>query len=100
MSRRRGRAVGGGQRGHALCLPLLRRFAAFRRHLVYTGGAAGGGDRRSRRPPVVALVTDPLRGDMIRKGTPGHAFAIVAVAGLTIVVLVGGLLAIGALMGR
>jgi len=37
---------------------------------------------------------------MIRKGTPGYAFTIVVVAGLACVVLVGGLLAVAAVMGR
>ena len=37
---------------------------------------------------------------MVRKGTRGYAFTIVAVAGIAFVVLVGGLLAIGAMMGR
>jgi hypothetical protein len=37
---------------------------------------------------------------MIRKGTRGYAFTIVVVAGLALVVLLGGLLAIGAMMGR
>ncbi len=37
---------------------------------------------------------------MIRKGTRGYAFTIAAVAGLAFVVLIGGLLAIGAMMGR
>ena len=36
-----------GMRRHALCLPLLRRFAAVRGGLVH----AGGGDRRRRRHP-------------------------------------------------
>jgi hypothetical protein len=37
---------------------------------------------------------------MIRKGTHGYAFTIVVVAGLAFVVLLGGLLAIAAMMGR
>ncbi len=37
---------------------------------------------------------------MVRKGTRGYAFTIVVVAGLAVVVLIGGLLAIGAMMGR
>ena len=37
---------------------------------------------------------------MIRKDTRGYALAIVVAAGLAFVVLLGGLLAIGAMMGR
>jgi hypothetical protein len=37
---------------------------------------------------------------MFRKGTSGYAFTIVVVAGLALVVLLGGLLALGAMMGR
>jgi len=37
---------------------------------------------------------------MIRRGTRGYAFTIVVVAGLAFVVLIGGLLAIGAMMGH
>jgi len=37
---------------------------------------------------------------MIRKGTRGYAFTIVVVAGLAFMVLLGGLLAVGAMMGR
>jgi hypothetical protein len=37
---------------------------------------------------------------MIRKGTRGYALTIVVVAGLAFVVLMGGLLTVGAMMGR
>jgi hypothetical protein len=37
---------------------------------------------------------------MIRKGTRGYTFTIVAVAGLAFVGLIGGLLVIGAMMGH
>jgi len=37
---------------------------------------------------------------MIRKGTRGYAFTIVVVAGLAFMALLGGLLAVGAMMGR
>ncbi len=40
------------------------------------------------------------RGLMVRKGTRGYAFAIVVVAGLAFVVLLGGLLAIAAMTGH
>ena len=41
-----------------------------------------------------------MTGNMIRKGRSGYAFTIVVVAGLAFIVLLGGLLAIGAIMGR
>ncbi len=37
---------------------------------------------------------------MVRKGTSGYALAIVVVAGLALVVLIGVLFGIGAVMGR
>jgi len=51
--------AGSGMRRHALCLPLLRRLAALRRHLVHAGGASRGRHRRLGRTSPAAVVGCP-----------------------------------------
>src|SRR6185437_12729812 len=52
-----GWAGGSALRRHSLCLPLLRRLAAVRGHLVLAGDARHGRGRGAPGPPPAALVT-------------------------------------------